>query len=399
MTRNNTRTSAPTAALAIALAVPACGSSPGEGAIGGQYALVTVVFSDDERTTYVNLLESLDQLSSIDLADAREFPGLAGVVTLGGKLFVYSADAPTVSRYTPAGTGAWAEEGRVDFGGYGEPDLLTNIFISSQKGYMPFDVTGRVVWDPIALEIAGTQPASPSLPSDRDGLSVRLGYHHAVRGNLAFQPFYWSDADFFAHGSVSQVAIYEAGTDATKGLLDVSCPGIQTITRDEAGTLYFSNSTSAVIPRLFSASAPAPCMTRIKADEETIDSAFSLRFDELTEGRQGGTFQYLANGRGIFQVFHHERITIAPDADPFDVSFSPNWRIWTLDLETRAAAPVDGIDYFGGQYSAFTVGGRTFVLLPSADYSSTAIYEIVSDGTAVNRGDSTGWGYLLIEVR
>jgi hypothetical protein len=236
------------------------------------------------------------------------------------------------------------------------------------------------------------------VPADRDGLSVRLGYHHAVRGNTAFQPFYWSDADFFVHAATSQIAVYDAETDATKAVLDVSCPGLQTVTRDEAGTLYFSNSTSAVIPRLFSASAPGACMARIMSGQETVDPGFALNFADVTEGRQGGTFQYLANGKGIFQVFHHERITIAPDADPFEIGSSANWRLWTLDLNTRAAAPIDGIDYFGGQYSAFTVGGRTFVLLPSSDYATTAAYEILSDGTAIKRGDSTGWAYLLLEV-
>jgi hypothetical protein len=59
----------------------------------------------------VSLFDSLD-VEGVDLAEAREDPGLASVAANGGKLHVGDGESPTVIRY--AGGTSWTKEGLVD---------------------------------------------------------------------------------------------------------------------------------------------------------------------------------------------------------------------------------------------------------------------------------------------
>ncbi|MET0386984.1 MAG: hypothetical protein ABW321_13545 [Polyangiales bacterium] len=60
---------------------------------------------------------------------------------------------------------------------------------------------------------------------------------------------------------------------------------------------------------------------------------------------------------------------------------------------------MEGIDFSGGQPVAFPIDGRLWLGIPAADYSETAIYEVLPDGRAEKRFDVEGWAYKLFKVR
>jgi hypothetical protein len=363
------------------------------------YAMVSVVFSDDGRTTYLNTFDTLD-ITQVDLGASREYPGIPAFQAALGKLFEASDESATITRYAVLDTVRWRDEGRIGFTSFGLTSAARsqNFFVASDKAYTFFDIVDRVAWDPTALRIAPAQPDPSTLELQRDGLTRRLGEGRA-RDDLAFQAFYFSDDDFFVHGPTSQIAVYDPVSDEVVDTIEADCTGLYISAQDEAGNIYFSNGSSAVIPRLLSNSAPESCMVRIKAGEQTLDPDFQLEFADLTDGRQAASFLYVGEGKGLIQVFHDENTTIEPDSDPWALSASENWRLWLVDVETQTASLLDDVPYFGGALHISVIDGRTFLLLASADYASTTGYELLPDGTSVQRFVSPAWTYDLFKVR
>lgn len=409
------------AAFALSLALPACsgestGSTSGSTSAGGSstssggtsnenapvYALVSYVIGPEGTNTYVNLLTSLD-VSDVDVLKGREFPGSAGAGVSSGKLFVSSGDAPTITRFdVKKGAADWTEEATISFGKYGSSaPLFTNGFVSPTKAYMAFDVTQRAVWDPQAMTITGSKAAPTALPLAREGLKIGPGYDRSIasRGDRMFWPFYWHDDNYQAFSPLSQIAIYDTKTDENVGLLDVPCPDIDYASKAEDGTVYFSSWGFGVTGPAFDEKAGKTCIARIKAGEETLDASFTASVASLTEGREGMGFHYLKDDKGFLSVFHKERL--AAGQDPKSAIFTANWRIWLVDLNARSAKPVESIPYFaGGGSNIFTIDDRVFILFPTAaDYSASAAYEILPDGTAVKRFTSKGWAAQLLRVR
>jgi hypothetical protein len=366
--------------------------------VGPLYGLLTMVSTDTDSSTYINLFDTLD-FTSVDLKQAREFPKYSPADAIGGKVFVTSGETPTAARFGIAGNGAWIEEGAVSFANYRSSGGAKNILVSPGKALLELDVLGHIVWDPAELRIIGVEPAPPGIPLEREGMNVLRSHDHVLRGDRLFQAFYWSDKTYDHYAPISQIAVYDTQTNKPTTVLDAPCPHLHIGSQDTEGNVYFSNgSLSGTSPLLFKDQA-RNCIVRIKAGEEKLDESFTLRFADVTEGREGAGFRPLGTGRGFFAAFHHERITIRPESDSKKVNYSSNWRLWTLDLTTRKAAPLEGFDYFAGQYTAFTFEGRTFVLLPSADYKTTTTYELAADGTAVKRFESTGWTFHMFQVR
>ncbi|HVW24525.1 MAG TPA: hypothetical protein VHC69_04115 [Polyangiaceae bacterium] len=394
-------------ALLSAVGAASC-SSDGGAAPGGagfvtkepRYGLVTVVHTGDTPTTYVSTVNTLD-FTSIDLAEAPEFSGIAEAAASAGKVFVSSGEAPTLSRFSLSDRGEWKNEGTLSFASYMSDsfELENNVFVTADKAYLPFSVASRIVWDPAKLKITGTQAGSPDLPRAKSNLSLRVGYEHAIRGNNVFQPFFWSDDSTNVIGPTSEIVVYDTSTDETIKVLEAPCPMLTIVTEDDTGNVYFSNSAYGVPQRLLSDSAPATSLARIKAGETDLDTDFTVRFTDLTGGHEASTFLYGSNGKGFMAVYDTDLSTITPTADQDTIATDPHQTIWTLDLATQAAAPVRGLPAFGGQPNVFTIDGRTFVLLPSSDYGSTSIYELLSDGSAVQRATATGWVYQMFKIR
>ncbi|WP_394839770.1 hypothetical protein LVJ94_23055 [Pendulispora rubella] len=389
--------------------VSACSSSDGDGksesAVRSEhaYGVVTQVMGVQGATTYVNVLDSLDA-AGIDRAEAREFPGTTSAAGIDGKLFVASGEAPVITRFDVTNRTNWTDEGRINFAAQGlsAASFFSTITTGPLKAYSALNVVDRIVWDPSRLQIQGTVRGDARIQLVRDGLNVNQGYEQAVQAHRAFQPFYWASSDFQRFAPYSQVAVYDTDTDQTRALLDTPCPHLHRSAKDDQGNVYFSSGPGSGTAWLYDASAPRNCMVRIKAGQETIDADFTIRFEDITGGLQAAAFQYYGGDKGFLAVFDHRGITVNPNASEDEkraVNQSENWHFWVLNLTTRTATPMNGIEAFTGQFFSIRLDGRVFVLLPRANYTGTRVYEILPDLSAQFRFETTGWIYEMFKVR
>ncbi|MEY2931845.1 MAG: hypothetical protein RL033_2594 [Pseudomonadota bacterium] len=370
---------------------------------GPIFAVPSEVYGADFATSnsYIPLVPSLD-VERIEINRAREVTGRASVAAIGPWLFVASSSAPVVERFELAPDGSLREAGRISFMNYGLPEFFAidawgAVFISPEKAYLFNGNDGsQVIWNPTTLEITGEIPGP--------GIS-RMGYSFesvvAVRGNRMYRIFTLLNYEAWEFPPAPQyLAVYDLTTDTLINTVEESrCP--QLYSRpfiDERGDIYFSGWVWT--PGLtLTSDYPASCALRVLAGQDTFDPSWQLDFAaEVTQGREAAVMRYLGGGKALLDVFHAERATIVPGTDPQELSNTPNWRLWSIDLESKTGAPVEGLDFRAGGYQDVEVGGRTFLMVPNDSYSETTALEVV-DGHAAPRFVIQGSAYHMVKLR
>lgn len=74
-----------------------------------------------------------------------------------------------------------------------------------------------------------------------------------------------------------------------------------------------------------------------------------------------------------------------------EVAYGPNWRFWSVDLLSGAAALVDAIDWNAGAAYWANASGKNLLLVPAGDYASTTIYDGASGSELSELFDTGGW--------
>lgn len=395
-----------TALWVSALALGACGGddSGGEGSGGGAlYAVMYEVYDDVGSNSYLSLLESLD-IEEVDVARAREFGGgRAFIQEYGGKLFVGDANAPTVTRYSVTEDDQLVSEGTISFANYGldagQFDAWNVTFIGPDKAYLlDFKEGTTIIWDPSTMEIVGD--IAPPDGILREGLSLE-GTPGVVRDGMLFRTFNWVDYDTAVYSTDFLLAIYDVETDELLEVVEETrCPVPGNLVHlDEAGNIYFSNWIWPVAGTIMN-DAPSPCVLRVNAGERVFDPAWTFRYADIADGREGAMFTYLDGGRALASVFYEEETSFDETTDPWEYVGSLNWRIWDVDLEAGTGAPLDGIDFNGGAFTPVELDDRLFLMIPGGaeENWATQIHE-VAGGTASPRVKLPGWSYQLVKVR
>lgn len=373
-------------------------NDPGDGTSESVYATASIVFSDDGQNTYLSLLSNLDtQQVSID--NAIELPGWSDLGAFDGKLYVADGEAPTMRRYDVAADHTLTPEGSVSFINYGA-EYAGSAFLTASKAYL-FAETG-VVWNPAAMEVSTTfdLPPAPAAPADGyDYSGFTSGRAFAARGNRAYVATSWANWNDYTVAEDSLIVVFDTDTHTIVKTITVPCPYIDVATLADDGTIYFSNWVYSIGQTLVQGKRHA-CAVRILPGQDTIDPAWSLTFADVTQGREGAALQYLGDGKALFSVYHHERVDdLASQTDFSMLTDAANWRFWVIDLETRAAQPVEEIDFNAGGFYTSRIDGRLFVLVPNGDYTGTTIYEMVDGGSATQRWTVDGWSLQLVKVR
>lgn len=393
--------------LLLTAVLAGCGDDPDKTPVdagtddGPMYSLATSIFSQAGSATYVSVFDSLE-VTGLDLEKAREHSGFATIGAVDGMLFVGAGEAPELTRYNVHSGGNLEEAGKISFANYGltSAPLYLNHFVDSTSAYLVLEETKRIVWNPSTMQISGVADA-PGLARERSGLVVKSGYDRSmvVRDGYSFQPFYWTDGTYYDFSPSSQIAVYSNTDDSLVKLIDAPCPGLDVATQDEAGNLYFSNWVFSAAAPVLEEDAPDTCVVRIKKGELDLDAGWTKSLSAMVGNRQTAAFRYLGENVGVVAVFHDENVTINDDTEPSVITSGNHWKLWRVNLETQAAAPVGGLDFIAGGYYAFRIEGRTFLLLPTADYAKTAVWELGVDGAAVKRFETLGWAYQFVKVR
>ena len=390
-------------ATAVGAASPGAGNEAETGAASGAfYAIATQLYGADfsSSTSLVQLVSSLD-VGEIDLGSAREYNGRATVGTVGGWLFIMDGEDPIVERFIVGADGSLTPDGQLSFANYGMPywsiDDWGNTMVSPTKAHFtnPGDET-LIIWNPTTMEIVRDIPLPVAASADLELQSAPAFLH----GDRLFRLFSWVNFDTFEFSRVpQQLAVYDTATDELVSLREETrCPAVYSVPfEDEAGNLYYSNHVWSPMETLVKG-APESCSLRVLAGQTSFDPTWQLRYADFAEGRQGAVLRYLGNGQALADIFHAERTAITDATDPSELGESSNWRLWTVDVGAGTGAPIEGLDFKPGGYDVVRVGGRSFVLMPSAaNYARTTAYEL--DGsTAVQRFSIQGSSYHMVEL-
>jgi hypothetical protein len=360
------------------------------------YVTSTVVFSNEGQNTYLSLLPSLDA-RSVDLQQAREFPGWSSVWAHEGKLFISDGEAPTITRFAVSEGGAFSNEGTLSFLNQGA-QFAESAFVTPDKAYVFADQA--VVWSSRSLAITGSfdLPATPDRPGGMQYGGLSAGRSLVVRGDRTYVATSWANWDEYAVSEDSLIVVLDTDTDRVVDTLAAPCPYLDVATLDDDGSIYFSNWVYSLWPTLLSGKKSA-CAVRIPAGEDRIDPDWSLTFADVTGGHEAAALRYVGGRKALISVYHDERADLSADGDPAALADAANWRFWMLDLDTRAASPIDAIGYHAGGFSTSRIDGRTFLMVPSADYESTSVYELALDDAAELRWSVPGWATELYQLR
>lgn len=369
---------------------------------GPLYAIMYEVYDDEGSTSYLSVLDSLDD--EIDLSSAREYGrGRAFIQGYDGWLFVGDAETPTVTRYSLADDGALIENGVVSFANFGLRegafDSWNATFISPEKAYL-FDFgEGRtIIWNPSTLEIIGEIPPTDEL--FREGLTLE-GTPGMLRDGLLFRTFDWVDYDTAEYSTDFLLGVYDVETDQLLELRpETRCPVPGNLVhKDEAGNIYFSNWIWPVAGTLMR-DAPESCVLRIPPGDTGFDPDWTLSYADVTAGHQGAMFSYLRDGQGLVSAFYDERTSFDSETDPWSYVGSNNWRIWNVDLESNTGSPLEGLDFNGGAFTPVQFDDRLFLMVPGGEEDSyaTQVHEVV-DGRATPYVRLPGWSYQFVKLR
>ncbi len=379
------------------------GGAPNVGSSDALFVVPTQVYGPDfaTATSYVPIVPSLD-VAEISLDSAKEYDGRASVAAVGKWLFIASSGEPVVTRYLVGADGSLTADGRLNFMSYGVPEYFSidawgAVFVDEEKAYIFNGSDGsHVVWNPTTMKIEG-EIAGPDI--------VREGYNlesiAVVRGDRMYRIFTFLNYDTWEFLPAPQyLAVYDVVSDELVDLVEETrCP--QLYSRpfiDENDDIYFSGWVWT--PGLtLTSDYPSSCALRIKAGEDGFDPAWQLNFaDDLTGGREAGIMRYLGNGKALVDVFYDERASVTAQTDPQELSNTPNWRLWSIDLNDLTGGPVEGLGFKAGGYQDVQLDGRTFLLVPNGDYSETTAYEVV-DGDATAGFKIRGSAYHMAKLR
>lgn len=409
--RGRARSVRPSAALAALLlgGLIGCGDTDETNTVSEgpppvpSYAIMYEVYDDAGSTSYLSLLDTLD-IEAVDTSKAREYgAGRAFIQAYGGWLFVGDSQTPMVTRYSLSDAGELVEEGVISFVGEGlrtsQFDSWNATFISPEKAYLQDFEEGRtIIWNPTTMQIIGAIEAPAELL--RPGLSLE-GSPGAVRDGLLYRTFNWVNYVDATYSTDFLLAIYDVATDQLLELIpETRCPTPGNLVHaDEAGNIYFSNWIWPVAGTIMR-SAPESCVLRINAGENRFDPSWTLRYPEVAEQRRGAMFSYLGGDKALFAAFYEERTSFDQTTDPWSYVGSNNWRIWNLDLGTRASAPLDGLDFNGGAFTPVQFDERLFLMVPGGEEQNyaTQLYEVV-DGSARPYVRLPGWSYQFVKLR
>jgi len=108
----------PWAVLALGCGEDGATRSPADGGTDGPlYAMMIQVYDPDDRTVYVSLSDTLD-IDSVPLSEAREFPGVANLAAIGGRLLISSGSKPEITEFDITPSHDWIEGRTVSFASY-----------------------------------------------------------------------------------------------------------------------------------------------------------------------------------------------------------------------------------------------------------------------------------------
>ena len=347
----------------------------------GLYALGSVVYTDNGRMTYVQVLPSLD-VGHVDNDDAIEVSGNALLLAHGRSVWIGLAEEPTWVRYTVDDSGTLREEQRLSFLGLGWTRMdYGNVIVDDTKAVSVSGPQGMaVLWNPKTMEIEGEIPL---------GHLVREGYELEVWTTVAHQSLVyipgrwgnWDTEDILPEVSITILDPFSG--DIVGVAQDARCASGGRIVFDAEGIGYVMGDGRNYSWQMYAHAAGEPvpknCLLRILPGATDFDPDYFYEIPGLTGGPEAaGELEtpMQGSGFGFTKMFHPDEL---PDGiEPVDFSFweYPVFKTWRLTLadppvaQEVEEAPFSTLGYEGSGFDGKLYTGE------SPDYTTSVVYEI-----------------------
>jgi hypothetical protein len=367
------------------------GGSGGE----GLYAVMTQLASSEEALTYLKLIDKLEPQEITLESRAREFTGGADAWVWDGAVFITEDEKSTVTKFKVQGD-ELVKDVSINFSEYGPSSVAfwVNAFLTPEKAFLINGTTEYVEWNPKTMKIVGTVPM-PEL-EEKSGLTAFASFVDrsvVVRDGLFYHPFYYTNDDYFDYAPVTSIAVYDVATSKLVKVIEAPCPGLDHVSQDEKGDLYFSAWTYAPAGAAL-LDQPSTCVAKIAKGEDTATVAFNIK--DVTGGLEGGVFRYTGDGKASIAVLHPDHA--ADQSDVATVAFENNWKFWSYDFETNKATENDSIPWNAGSAYGSVVDGKTYILLQTED-EGTTIFDVSDPTDAKSVFKVEGWTMRLLKLR
>jgi hypothetical protein len=348
---------------------------------GPLFVVSTQVFSAEGVTSFVGVVPSLDE-GTFDLTTSLEFPGNAVVSgpALQDAAFVADGEEPTVRRLRLSPGGNLVEDAQVSFAGLGVTDLVSFAsafqYISDTKAYFfDTDTAQIVVWNPTAMTVTGSISLAEAVIPD-----TTLGFEidPERRGNeIVMSVAYFPIEDPLSIVAETQVLFIDTTTDEVVVSTFSGCGDVLNSILTPDGDLFLSTEGFGVAANRAGGNAPAPCLLRIPSGSRTIENALPGSLNDIL-GTATGSLTAGANGETFVLALDESLITDpAVFEDALALRGSPAWLWRPIDLENLTIGePVVGLPPSVASTISMNIGGLTYVLFISNDFSSTTLTQL-----------------------
>jgi hypothetical protein len=365
------------------------------------YIVGSALNSPEGWNAYIAAIPRLEE-QEIDYSQALEVPGRADVWVWDGKVFIAEAETPTVTRYRVDENLMLVKDGEsLSFANTGltSAQFWNAIWIAPDKAYMNnASAKEYVVWNPRTMTIEGALPR-PDIGA-RDGFEVATSSTNRgaiIRDGKVYHSYYWTDENYETYEPDSRIVVIDVETDELVETIEAPCPGLDVVTQDDDGNLYFSAWTG--LPGLtLVLDQPTSCAVKIPAGRDEVDADWTVTWPDVTEGRQAAALRYQGDGFGLLSVFHDEALEYDSKSDPFELIGTENWKTWRFDFEQKTAEPLEGIAANSGAIYLERIAKLSYALVPTTDYKSSIIYE-VDAAKAKPLFETRGWSTRLFQLR
>lgn len=356
--------------------------------------------TDDGRSNYFTLVESLDEARALDYGTSLELPGRARLYAAAGIGFFAIGDAEniTITRYELEEDGTLVEGASLSLQAHGVTSMGPQAvhFVSPTKAYYKdADQAQVIVWNPEEMVIERAIP----LPDDVV-VADHVNFFSQWAGREG-EAYFAVGAYTFEYDRVlpgTSLVRLDTETDELTVTSDSRCRGLDQ-TANVDGTLYFFSDVingfgHAVYP---DDAGQQDCILRVSAGNTSFDEDYVGSIAPALDGRIGTVVSVTDDGEVWAQVIDPETMPTEPGTT-YGEWYAAGWKWWHLPLATLTD-PVE-IDGEAGAYSGFTVATDDgfFVSQTAADYSETTLVDL-SSGAAVSGLSFPGFALDIARVR
>lgn len=347
------------------------------------FLAMTRVFSPSggDTVSYVQVLSSLDEGTTLDTKQAMELQGAGKVFSIEGLgwFALGAATSPTLTRYTLSDDNKLQKQTELSLQPYGVQSFFADklYVVSPTKAYYPHPGSKQIVIiNPTEMKIAG----SIALPQTaREGFTAIYSYDYVSRPGKILFSIGWYDWENSRISPETGLVVIDTATDTVARYdIDERCGGIVQPVTVATGDTYFASSAQAGAAFAIGRLSTEPCALRIKAGDDKFDPNYLQSLRALTGGQISGE-PIPGGGNAIFLRVYDDKMKPVTD-DFLDLAGQNAWSWVRWDVASNQVTSVPQLAPSTADTVWFQVGGRVFGVEAAAEYVSSKLIDLTAEG-------------------